>query len=86
MDIQEWDIDLSDAASLDFYDIITVSLDNGTEIPIWAKDSDHRIGEAAPDSSKLVFVSQRPISIERVLSLQDSFRDRKLKGWYHKIR
>lgn len=85
MNIQEWDIDLADAVSLNFYDIITVQLAGGREIPIWSKDSEHRLGELDPDSFKLVFISKMPISIEQAESLQDSIRGRNQRGWYHQI-
>ncbi|PUA43482.1 hypothetical protein C5U62_22925 [Pseudomonas protegens] len=86
MNIQEWDIDLADAASLEFYDVITVQFANGGEIPIWSKDSEHRLGEADPDSFKLVFISKMPISVEQAESLQNSLRGRIQRGWYYQIR
>ncbi|BCQ70173.1 hypothetical protein PEQA60_41630 [Pseudomonas sp. Eqa60] len=85
MNIQEWDIELADVVSLNFYDIITVQLTDGREIPIWSKDSEHRLGEADPDSFKLVFISKMPISIKQAESLQNSLRGRIQRGWYHQI-
>jgi hypothetical protein len=85
MDIQEWDIDHADAITLVFYDLISVQLADGREIPIWSKHSEHRLGEAEPDSMKLLFISKRPISIEQAKSLQSSIKARNEKGWYHEI-
>lgn len=85
MDVQEWDIDLADKVTLVFYDLITVQIADGREIPIWAKDSDTHLGNMDADLPKLVFTSKQPISIQQARSLQGALRARKEKGWYHEI-
>lgn len=85
MDVQEWDIDLADKVTLVFYELITVQIADGREIPIWAKDSDTNLGNMDADLPKLVFTSKQPISIQQARSLQGALRARKEKGWYHEI-
>lgn len=86
MDTQEWEIDLVDQVSLEFYDLISISLVDGTELPIWAKHSEHRLGELNSESAKLLLVSKKPITKQQAVEVQAKLKNRSEIGWYFDIK
>ncbi|WP_369991254.1 hypothetical protein [Pseudomonas xanthosomatis] len=57
MDTQECEIELLDNLWLGFYDVISVALEDGSELPIWAAQSERLQAEANGDIAKLLLVS-----------------------------
>lgn len=85
MDIQEWDISIPDQISLYSYDLITVRLEDGREIPVWTR---HQEVEQQPESgqlAKLVFFSKYKITELQVRELQQNLMNRSDLGWYHDL-
>lgn len=85
MHTQECDIELLDQLWVGFYDVISVCLEDGTELPIWAAHGDTHPGELNADA-QLLIVSKQPITKRRALEVQEKLRDRSEIGWYFDIR
>lgn len=85
MNIQECEIELLDNLWLGFYDAISVALEDGSELPIWAVDLDHPAEEPRDDSAKLLLVSAKAITRQRALEAQAQLKARSKIGWFFDI-
>lgn len=79
------DIQFASGVSLFFYDIISVQITGGREIPIWGKNISYRLDGVDSELVKLVFTSKRPVSINQARELQAVIRKLNEKGWYYEI-
>lgn len=85
MGSQEWDIQLAELVSLDFYDTIYVRLTGARQVLVWSKNSERHYGEADTGSFELIFTSKHEISVEHAKAVQAVLRRRNQVGCYHQI-
>jgi len=85
MDTQECEIELLDNLWLGFYDVISVALEDGSELPIWAAQSESLQAEADGEFAKLLLVSRTPITKQRAARVQAQLKDRSEIGCYLNI-
>lgn len=85
MNIQECEIELLETLWLGFYDVISVALEDGSELPIWAVDRDQPVEDPRDNSATLLLVSAKPITRQRALEAQAQIKARSEIGWFFDI-
>ncbi|WEK32922.1 MAG: hypothetical protein P0Y58_12250 [Candidatus Pseudomonas phytovorans] len=85
MNTQECEIERLEKLWLGFYDVISVALEDGSELPIWAVDRDQPAEYTKADSAKLLLVSAKPITRQCALEAQAQLKARTEIGWFFDI-